>query len=220
MNLNNKSQNKVNISIYEKEFENWYQTLQKNNKLNNLLSDLVKEYSPQIYDLILDKGIAYLCEQSFYKGYLLAEYYIHRHSYKNNLKIKIYKEAQKIKEPIIVLYLLILGNKYKTPSGVISEQIFNEILDPYFHKLVQNDKEIIDAVEGKEVIYMIRYFMLLGILYRFVELKVEYVDFPNETDIDFLYFTNKKFIKVKKFLDKNYDKELEEVIDELFDDNE
>ena len=218
--MNFKDELNIDISIYKNEFKKWYQTLQKNNQLNGVLSNIVKDYSPQIYDIIPDEKIATLCKKSFYKGYLLVEYYINRNSYKNNLKIRIYKEAQKFKDPIIVLYLLILGNKYKTPCGVISEQIFDEILDTYFHKLVQNDKEIIEDIDEKEVIYMISYFMLLGILYRLVELKVEYNDFPDETHIDFFYFTNEKFPKIKDFLNRDYDKELENIIDELFDSEE
>ncbi len=189
-------QNKsIDIKVYENEFSDWYKQLQSDKELQgSILSNLVTKFSEVLYKMVPDGMIAYLFETSLYKGYLLAEYFIHRNAYKKNEKIIYTTKAQAF---IAELRLYELEDEYTKSEGLVNEKLMNDIIDNYFHDIVKNDEgsyeHVIVEDQRDGIAATSKYYMLMGMLYRFMELKVEYQDFPKKTNIDILkedYFSN------------------------------
>jgi hypothetical protein len=210
-------QQQINITTYENEFKEWYKKLQEDEALKKtILSHLVTKYSETLYQMIPDGMIAYLFETSLYKGYLFAEYFIYRKKYVENKKINHITKAQSIITEIRLYELeeqysnlneLPLDKQYKNTTKIMQDKI-----DSYFHKIVENDngsyEHVIVEESRKEIQATSKYYMLLGIFFRFSELKVEYTDFPKETNIDILkdnfFDDNINFNNLHKYITEGY----------------
>lgn len=139
--------------------------------------------------------IAYLYETALYKGYVCAEYFINGKKYDSNIYIEYTNELQSIASIIQLNKLM----------GDFNDKDFmNDNIDDFFHKLIAEDEgsyeDVVIEEQREEIIKNSKYYMAIGVLYRFTELNMKYGDFPNEIDISMI--TQKDFPKLYEYIRK------------------
>lgn len=187
--------NKINFIA---EFKDWHDNI-KDTEIytNNILSRFIKIYCESIYEnMKKDGAIAYLFEASLYKGYACAEYFINKKKYNNGIDIEYTNDIQSIAS-VLKLDELMEDNN--------DDEVFMNInIDNYFYNIVNEDngsyEHLIVEEQRDAVVKNSKYYMLIGILYRFTELNMRYGDFPDETDVSMI--TKEEFPKLYDYIRK------------------
>jgi len=181
--------------LFTDKFNAWYENIQGTEAYDNILSKFVKNYSELMYENINDGMIAYLFQTALFKGYACAEYFINAKKYDYNTEIEYTNDFQSGAAMIKLDFLM---------SNTNDEEFITNNIDDFFYKIIEKDKgsyeHIVVEEQRKEIFDSSKYYMAVGILYRFTELNIRYSDFPEETDASMI--TKATFPKLYDFLRK------------------
>ena len=163
----NKAKEEIELSVakFSIEFESWLEPI---GDIINIIKILPKQIT-QIGDAVLelnkhDKMTAFLLLIALYRGYLYGEYFINkgRYVFDNSIDFNEYDKTEVMDE--------ILGDGKEGDNLALK-------LDIFFHVLVDNSIHIHEEKISQESIEKIKESskqqMILGLLVRFAEIKIE-----------------------------------------------
>jgi hypothetical protein len=184
------------VTEFTNTFNNWYNKIKDDETfINKIFSEFVSDFGKLIYNDINDKMIAYLFITALNKGYLCAEYFINQLKYDKNEEIDYENTVQTIQAMIRLDSLM---------DNTNDEEFIDENVDDFFQKIIKQDSGSFEYLVGEEqkeeIINSSKYYMSIGLLYRFTELNIKYDYLPKETDVSMI--TKDDFPKLYNYIRK------------------